>query len=161
MNDSQQTTLASICKLLDANDVRYRLIHHEETRTSKDSARVRGENLRIGGKALLVKTEDVFRLFVLSAARKFRSSAIKKHFGCRRVRFASAEELLELTGLVPGCVPPFGRPILPFDLFVDDSIVTNERIAFNAGSLTDSIIMNVDDYLQIATPEVFSFSIEP
>ncbi len=161
MNESQQTTLASIRKRLDANDVRYRLIHHEETRTSEDSARVRGEELRIGGKALLVKTDDIFRLFVLSAANKFRSAAIKKHFGCRRVRFASADELMALTGLVPGCVPPFGRPILPFDLFVDESIVANERIAFNAGSLTDSIIMNVDDYLRIAAPEVFSFSSEP
>ena len=35
----------------------------------------------------------------------------------------------------------------------------NERIAFNAGSLTDSIIMNVDDYLRAARPaRVFDFS---
>ena len=161
MNESLLTILASICTLLGHNDIRYRLIHHEETRTSEDSARVRGEDLRIGGKALLVKTDDAFRLFVLSAANKFRSAAIKKHFACRRVRFASADELMELTGLVPGCVPPFGRPVLPFGLFVDNSIVANERIAFNAGSLTDSVIMNVDDYLRIAAPEVFSFSIEP
>lgn len=160
MSDSQQSTLAGIRKLLDDAAIDYRLVHHEMTLTSEDSARVRGEELRIGGKALLVKTDDDFRLFVLSAANKFRSAAIKKHFGCRRVRFASADELKELTGLVPGCVPPFGRPILPFDLCVDESIVANERIAFNAGSLTDSIIMGVSDYLQIAAPEVFSFSIE-
>ncbi len=161
MSDSQQTTLAGIRKLLDDHSVSYRLLHHEVTRTSEDSARVRGEELRIGGKALLVKTDDTFRLFVLSAACKFRSSAIKKHFGCRRVRFASPDELMALTGLVPGSVPPIGRPILPFDLYVDESTAANERIAFNAGSLTDSIIMNVDDYLRIAAPQVFAFSNEP
>ncbi|MCA9252578.1 MAG: YbaK/EbsC family protein [Phycisphaerae bacterium] len=159
MSDSQQTTLSGIRQLLDDAGIAYRHIHHEVTRTSEDSARVRGEDLRIGGKALLVKTDDTFRLFVLSAANKFRSVAIKKHFGCKGVRFASADELMALTGLVPGCVPPFGKPILPFELYVDESIVANERIAFNAGSLTDSIIMNVDDYLQIAAPEIFAFSI--
>jgi len=51
------------------------------------------------------------------------------------LRFASREELLELTGLVPGSVPPFGRPILPFPLYVDTGIAANDRIAFNAGSL--------------------------
>ncbi len=57
-----------------------------------------------------------------------------------------------------GGAPPFGEPILPFELLVDESIVRNERIAFNAGSLTDSIIMRVDDYLRTARPQVFRFS---
>jgi prolyl-tRNA editing enzyme YbaK/EbsC (Cys-tRNA(Pro) deacylase) len=64
-----------------------------------------------------------------------------------------------MTGLVPGSVPPFGRPILPFDLFADDSVLRNDRIAFNAGSPTDSIIMSVEDYVRIAAPEVFPFAI--
>ena len=67
-----------------------------------------------------------------------------------RVRFATHEELLEKTGLVPGSLPPFGRPILPFPLHVDASTLANERIAFNAGSLTDSIVMGVDDYRRAA-----------
>jgi prolyl-tRNA editing enzyme YbaK/EbsC (Cys-tRNA(Pro) deacylase) len=61
---------------------------------------------------------------------------------------------------VPGSVPPFGEPILPFELYVDESILENKRIAFNAGSLTDSIIMSVDDYMKIARPaEVFRFGL--
>jgi Ala-tRNA(Pro) deacylase len=94
----------------------------------------------------------------LSAARKIDSSAIKTHFNVKKSRFASPEELLRLTGLVPGSIPPFGKPLLPFDVFVDRSILDNERIAFNAGSLTDSIIMTVDDYLRIARSQVFAFS---
>jgi len=41
---------------------------------------------------------------------------------------------------------------------VDESILGNERIAFNAGSLTDSIIMSVEDYIRIAKPNIFPFS---
>jgi len=63
-----------------------------------------------------------------------------------------------MTGLVPGSIPPFGRPILPFDLFADRSILANDKIAFNAGSLRDSIVMNVEDYVRVAKPEIFAFS---
>lgn len=107
---------------------------------------------------MLLKVGETHRLFVLSAARKLDSGAIRHHFGIRRLRFATREELHEMTGLTPGAVPPFGRPILPFDLFVDRSIVENDRIAFNAGSLTLSIIMGVQDYLGLARPTILEFS---
>ena len=152
------TILESIRRRLDDGGVPYRHLQHEPTYTSKEAARVRGEEIRVGGKALLLKIGDVFHLFVLSAALKLDSAEIKRRFGVKRMRFATADELHAMTGLVPGSVPPFGRPILPFDLFVDESILANDRIAFNAGSLTDSIIMSVGDYFRVAQPEVFRFA---
>lgn len=149
---------ASIQRFLDDNGVAYRAAHHQPTYTSEESAKARGEDMKIGGKALVMKIGNDFRLFVLSGALKINSAAIKDHFQEKRTRFATAEELAELTGCVPGCVPPFGEPILPLPLYVDRSILTNQKIAFNAGSLTDSIIMDVADYLRIAGPTVFSFS---
>ncbi len=144
---------------LDREGVSYRTVHHPPTRTSEESAHARGEDLRVGGKALLVRVgDDDFRLCVLSAARKLDSAALKAHFGVKKLRFATAEELLRLTGLVPGSVPPFGPPVLPFELSVDESIRANERIAFNAGSLTDSIIMSTSDYLRVARPRVAAFA---
>lgn len=143
---------------LSAEGVSFREVHHEPTRTSEDSARARGEDLRIGGKALLIKVDEFYRLFVLSADRKLDSAAVKRHFSARKTRFATPEELAELTGLVPGSVPPFGRPVLPFPLYVDPSVFANERIAFNAGSLTDSIVMPASDYRRLASPEVFEFA---
>ena len=154
----QASMYSTLCALFTREGVSYRTIHHAPTLTSEDSARARGEDVRIGGKALVVKVGEDFRLFVLSAARKLESLAIKEHFAVKKIRFASPKELLDLTGLVPGCIPPFGKPLLPFELFVDPSILDNERIAFNAGSLTDSIIMPVVDYLRIARPKVFAFS---
>jgi len=139
-----------IRKLLDENCVEYKHLHHEPTRTSEEAARVRGESTKIGGKALLIKAGDSFHLFVLSASLKLNSKAVKQHLHSKNPRFATHEELLELTGLVPGSVPPFGEPILPFPLYVDESIMLNERIAFNAGLLTDSIILSVEDYKRVA-----------
>jgi prolyl-tRNA editing enzyme YbaK/EbsC (Cys-tRNA(Pro) deacylase) len=156
---SKPNVLQRIRDLLNQHDVSFREVQHEPTYTSEESARARGEDMHIGGKALLIKAAEEFRLFVLPADRKVDSAAIRRELGLRKLRFASKAELQELTGLVPGCVPPLGRPVLPFDLFVDAAICDNERIAFNAGSLTNSIIMSVDDYLRVAEPrQVFGFS---
>ncbi|MHC4948550.1 MAG: YbaK/EbsC family protein [Planctomycetota bacterium] len=144
------TVLARILALLDEHRVAYRHLTHEPTPTSADAARARGEPLEIGGKALLLKADGDYHLLVMSAARRLDSAAARRALGCRRSRFATADELRELTGLVPGSVPPFGPPVLPFPLRVDASILANERIAFNAGSLTDSVVMRVDDYRRVA-----------
>lgn len=151
--------LPAIRRLLTTAGVTFREVHHEPTRTSEESAKVRGEELRIGGKALLMKGDDAFRLFVLPADRKLDSGAIRRQLGWKKLRFATLEELHEQTGLVPGSVPPFGPPILPFELCLDLAATMNPRIAFNAGSLTDSIILAMSDYLAVAKPSrVFEFS---
>jgi prolyl-tRNA editing enzyme YbaK/EbsC (Cys-tRNA(Pro) deacylase) len=147
-----------ITAFLDSHGVAYRCVHHEPTRTSEESAKARGEPLEVGGKAIVMKVGEEFMLFVFSAARRIDSQKIKAHFGVKKIRFASAEELHQLTGLVPGSVPPFGKPLLPFELFVDTSISLNDRIAFNAGSLTDSIVMNSADYLRFANGVTFDFA---
>lgn len=149
-----------ILEMLDENGFEYRKVHHEPTFTSEESAKARGEGMEVGGKALLVKVDDTFRLFVLSAVRKLDTDKIKVHFKAKKIRFASKEELFDLTTLVPGCVPPFGKPIFNFDLFVDPSVLKNEIIAFNAGSLTDSVIMKVSDWEKLAQPVVLDFSLD-
>lgn len=150
--------LEKIRSLLDTHGAQYREVHHSPTRTSGESAEARAEDLSVGGKALLLKLDDSFKLFVLSASSRVDSGKIKRRFRAKRIRFATPEELLELTGLEPGSVPPFGRPLFTVELFVDSTITRNDRIAFNAGSLTDSVIMNVMDYMEIARPLVFDFS---
>jgi len=155
------SVLDDIRQHLRAHSIDFREVHHAPTFTSEESAQARGEDLRIGGKALLMKTGDVFRLFVLSASLRADSAAIREKFGVKKTRFATADELKELTGLVPGSVPPFGQPILPFELYADTSVTANEKIAFNAGSLEDSIILRVDDWLTAARPQVFLFGVAP
>jgi prolyl-tRNA editing enzyme YbaK/EbsC (Cys-tRNA(Pro) deacylase) len=119
------TIVEAIREWLRRESVAFREVHHAPTRTSEESALARGEELRIGGKALLIKVDTGFRLFVLSADRKLDSAAIRTHFQAKKTRFASPEELLQMTGLVPGSVPPFGVPILPFPLYADPSVFEN------------------------------------
>ncbi|MEW5799318.1 MAG: YbaK/EbsC family protein [Bacteroidota bacterium] len=152
------TVFETICALLKERNIPYQTVHHKPTFTSEESATARGEDVNIGGKAILMKIDDRFNLFVLSAALKIDSKKIKEHFKAKSIRFATKEELHSLTGLVPGSVPPFGKPILDFEFFVDRSVLQNEKIAFNAGSLTDSIIMKTSDYLSVTNPQLLNFS---
>lgn len=146
-------------RLKQAN-IAYDALHHEPTPTSEDAARVRGVPMHIGGKSLVLKIGNVFALFVISAALKLDAKKLEQHFGIKKVRFATTTELFDITGLIPGSVPPFGHPILPLDLYADTSITANDRIAFNAGSVTDSVIMAVPDYLALAQPKaIFSFAL--
>ena len=152
------TTFEQLTQFLTAQAIVFRTVHHEATLTSEASAKARGEDLSVAGKAIVMKVDAEFKLFVLSAALKIDSQKIRNHFNAKKTRFATAEELQQLTGLAPGSIPPFGKPILNLDIYVDGSIVRNEIIAFNAGSLTDSIIMSTKDYLKIAQPVILEFS---
>ncbi|RNA35931.1 hypothetical protein BpHYR1_007335 [Brachionus plicatilis] len=156
MEDS--STYIKICEFLRQNEIDFKSIEHEPTYTSEESAKVRGEDLSIGGKAILMKVDTDFYLFVLSAAKKLDSKKIKAHLKAKKIRFCTSQELFDMCKLVPGSVPPFGNPILPFKLFLDESIIKNEKIAFNAGSLTNSIIFKTSDYLKVANAEIFDFS---
>ncbi len=157
-----ETVTSRLRGMLDGVGVTYRHLVHESTPTSEDSARVRGEPLEVGGKALVMKADGRFLLLVISAARRLESKRLKKALKARSLRFVSREELQELTGLVPGSVPPFGRPLLELDLLVDASVLEQERIAFNAGSMTESIIMATSDWRSVACPlEVLEVSSDP
>lgn len=149
----------SIHSHLRLNGVEYQTATHGETTTSQEAAEARGEPLWSGAKALVIKVDGWFGLFVLRAALQLESGAIRRHLKTSRTRFATREELFDLVRLVPGSVPPFGEPILPLPLYQDVSLRDGPRVAFNAASLTESIIMPTESYLRVAQPvEIFAFS---
>jgi Ala-tRNA(Pro) deacylase len=159
MSEASRDVLAAIRGLLSRAGIEFTEKQHEPTFTSEESARARGEPLEIGAKALVLKADETFRLLVLPANRKLDSSAVKRHLGVKKLRFADASELADLTGLVPGSVPPFGPPVLELPLVADVALLDNEKMAFNAGSLTDSIIMRSEDYRRVAGAEWGTFAV--
>ena len=158
MTGTSHSICERICQMLEDQNVDFQMIYHQPTYTSADSAAARGELLSIGGKSLVIKTDDCFRICVMPADRRLDSKRARILFATRKVRFATREELTELTGLVPGAVPPFGRPIFPLDLYLDSALTRNKKIAFNAGSLTISIAMETADYVRVAAPILGDFS---
>lgn len=151
---SPEPVLERILALLDAAGCRYQRIEHEPVSGAEDAARVRGSELAAGVKAILFKIDRRFALLAMAADRRLRSARIRRALGVKRTRFASREELLELTGLAPGAVPPFGEPVLPFPLYADPSVFAGDEVIFTAGSRTTSLRMATADYRRLAAPEV-------
>jgi Ala-tRNA(Pro) deacylase len=154
--------LSRIRDFLRSHDVAFREMEHAATHTSAESAAARNQDLSLGAKALVLRIDDEFAIFVLRADRRIDSSAVKKQLGAKRLRFATPQELHALTSLVPGAVPPFGEPILPFKLYADTSLTgAGSEIAFNAGSLNQSIVMSVADWQRVAHPVWLQFAEMP
>jgi Ala-tRNA(Pro) deacylase len=126
---------------------------HAAVRTSEEAAAVRGAPLHSGAKALVLKGGDRFLLAVLPADRALDSRALRAAVGSRRIRFASRDELLELTGLTPGAVPPFGS-LFGLETVCDPGLADNRQINFNAGSHSHSVQMSYADWAALEQPRL-------
>jgi len=110
-----------------------------------------------GAKALICKGNDTFMMFVMPGDRKLASKKIRASKGWARLRFAAAQEVLELTGLAPGSIPPFGS-VFGLPTLCDARLSDNEAINFNAGDHGISVSMRYVDYVQVEKPELGNFA---
>lgn len=165
--EENPATCNRLLAFLEEHDVKFTLSTHEVCRTSEESAAVRGATLDSGAKTLLIKdcTNNLveqgvpFFLVVMSASRRFSSKQFKKIIGARKIRFASPDELQNVTGCLPGAVPPFGS-LFGIPSWVDRSLTKQETINFNCGLRTASVRMQYADYQMIEHPNTHVFTIE-
>ncbi len=153
----------SITDLLEAEGCWHETFHHPPVRTSEEAAATRpGYDLSQGAKALILrvkrtKKDKFFVMLVFPADRRFNSKAVKDYFSARDIRFASANEVADLTGGVePGGVPPFGH-FFDLPVYAAPELFEEARIVFNAGDRRFSLAMNAVDYRRLAQPREFSF----
>lgn len=139
--------------LLKQHVIAYKVLRHEPVYTSEEAARVRGTPLSSGAKALICKGEEGFVMFVLPADRKLDSHAVRRAKDWKKLRFATRDEVMEMTGLVPGSIPPFGS-LFGLPTFCDKRLGENEVINFNAGDHSISVSMRYVDYVQVEKPEL-------
>ena len=79
-------------------------------------------------------------LAVFPASERFHSQKFRSIIGSKRLRFATEEEVLELSGCLSGAVPPFGSLFsTPLKTYVDKKLSEVNEINFNGGLRTASI----------------------
>ena len=140
-----------LVNFLDERSVKYKHLEHVETKTSEESAKVRGTTIEQGAKAMLMFANNKPVLIVLSASKKINNSLFKKQFEFKDLRMATPEEVEKVSGVMVGAVPPFGN-LFNVTTYIDEGLLTNEEIAFNAGSRTKSIIMSSRDLVKLTNP---------
>ncbi|RCU49837.1 hypothetical protein DU002_09375 [Corallincola holothuriorum] len=138
-----------IKQLLQQRNISFQQWQHSDAVDCYQSAALRGTPLHLGGKSLLFKSRRGFSMFVISAAYRINSNRVRKILQQQKVRFANEQELKELAGVSKGALPPFGGRFIDCELFIDETIYANQEIVFTCGSLTESISMQVSDYLAL------------
>jgi Ala-tRNA(Pro) deacylase len=136
---------------LTAAGIAFGVLRHAPVYTSEEAAAIRGVPLCSGAKALIVKAGEEFVLLVVPADRKLDSKKARTALGVKSLRFASREEVEQLTGLQPGSIPPFGS-LFGLPTRCDPALRSNEQINFNAGDHTISVSMTCTDYLAVEQP---------
>jgi Ala-tRNA(Pro) deacylase len=138
----------------------YTVTTHLACRTSLESATIRNVSLEAGAKALVLKANnDKYMMAVMSASHRFVSKQFKRVAACKKIRFATPDEVWHVTKCRPGAVPPFGS-IFGMDVWVDRSLKRQEIIHFNAGLRTCSISMTYADYIAAEQPHCHVFTEE-
>ncbi|MTD39849.1 YbaK/prolyl-tRNA synthetase associated domain-containing protein [Erwinia sp. CPCC 100877] len=157
LNDIHQRLVA----LLTAEEANFRVMSHEAIGKCEAVSERRGTVLGQGAKALVCKVKgngmNQHVLAVLAADQQADLIALAQHIGGLRAGLASPAEVGLLTGCVFGAIPPFSfHPALK--LVADPLLFERfDEIAFNAGRLDRSIVLNSADYLRIAQPELIEF----
>ena len=94
-------------------------------------------------------------MVVLPANHKVDFAQLERDLGVKNAELASEDEF---RGLFPECdvgaMPPFGN-LYDMDVFIEEGLIDNDRIAFNAGSHTEVIRVPMNDFQRLVKPKVF------
>ena len=153
-----------ITNLLTTNNCWFETFEHEPVTTSEEAAKVRtGYTLHQGAKALIIRikkseTDKKFIMLVIPADLKFDGKKVKEIFNAKDIRFATREEISDLTnGIQIGGVPPFGN-LFNFEVVADPKLFKNKKIIFNAGDRCFSVAMKSEDYKKLVNPRVIEIT---
>ena len=150
-----------ILDLLQNGHAHFRVVAHEAVGKCEAVSEIRGTALGQGAKALVCKVKgngvNQHVLAILAADQQADLARLAHHLGGLKASLASPVEVDALTACEFGAIPPFSfHPSLK--LVADPLLFSRfDEIAFNAGLLEKSIILNTSDYLRIARPELVDF----
>lgn len=151
------TVLERLVQRLEVQGIAFKLLHHDPVYTSEEAAQVRGTPLASGAKALICKADNRFIMVVMPADRRMASRRVRRSESIRSLRFASREEVAELTSLQPGSIPPFGS-LFNLPTWCDHRLAAQATINFNAGDHSVSISMAYADYVAEEQPRLGEFA---
>ena len=151
------TVFDRLSEVLNRHGVDYGVLRHRPVYTSEEAVQVRGTALASGAKALVCKADGRFIMIVLPADRRLASRQVRRAESLRSLRFASREEVRQLTGLAPGSIPPFGS-LFELPTWCDRRLAEQATINFNAGDHSISISMNYSEFARVEQPVFGDFS---
>ena len=139
-----------IKQILTSHQIDFEETEHEAVYTSQKAAHVIGlEEEEAGVKSLIFKTkEGEFILILNPGNKKVDTKKIAQMEDTKSIYFASPEEVLKITGIPIGSVPPFGHKT-KLKTYLNEELLDCEYLYFNPGSHTKTIKMKSEDLLKV------------
>jgi Ala-tRNA(Pro) deacylase len=151
-----------ICTFLGEKGVEFKYFFHKPVKTSEEAAAIRPDfSLQQGAKAMIIKTGGNFIMCILPGNTRLENKSVRQSLGIKEFRFATPQELSEITGGVQiGGVPPFGN-LFNIPIFADPAILENETIIFNAGDRRVSVYLKSKEWQAAVEPKIAKIAVLP
>ncbi len=144
---------------LEIQNIKYVTISHSASYTAQEiaaSAHIPGKDL---AKTVMVKIDGKMAMVALSASCKIDFGLLKKTTGANEVGLAEEKEFERMfPECEVGAMPPFGN-LYGMEVFVDESLAEDEKIAFNAGTHTELIELAYNDFDNAVKPRTTKLSL--
>jgi Ala-tRNA(Pro) deacylase len=145
-------------EFLDQNNIRYKIILHSPAYTAHEiaaSAQVPSKDL---AKTLLIKVDDRMTMAVLPASHRADLDQLREALGAEHVELANEEEFRDaFPGCALGAMPPFGN-LYDLEVVVARRLTEDKEIAFNAGTHTELVKLDYEDFDRLVHPKVLTFT---
>jgi len=147
-------------KLIDflrENHVKFVVISHSPAYTAleiAESAHVPGQVL---AKTVMIDIDGTLAMAVLPASKMINLEMLKESLGAKNVILSCEQEFARrFPGCELGAMPPFGN-LFGMDVYVSSELAEDDEIAFNAGSLSELILLSYEDYVRLVNPKIVNF----
>jgi Cys-tRNA(Pro) deacylase len=127
-------------------------VHVEPISSLEQAARQRGQRPSQVVRSILFRVgQDEFRMALVAGPAQVSWKTLRKHLGQSRLTMATEEEVLAVTGYVPGTVSPFGLP-RPLKVLIDPGVLDEDEVSIGSGMRGVAVILQSVD-LQRGLPD--------
>jgi len=140
----------NVFNILTEKRISFEVIEHEAVFTSDIAAKLAGYDINEGIKSIIMKLSPSgeFVLACVPGGKRIDYKKMRFLTSAKKIRFATAEEVKELTSLTIGSCCPFGYNIT-IKTFIDKDLYSKEYLYFNPGSHTKTIKLKSSDFKKI------------
>lgn len=143
-------------EFLTKNKINYFSISHPVAYAARETSHVSHVSERSLAKTVIINAGNKRVMVVVPSNEAIDFDALKKSLHENNVSLVAEGEF---TKLFPDCelgaMPPFGN-LYNMDVYVEKNLTKNKEIAFNAGSHTELIKMNYQDYEKLVHPKIIA-----
>lgn len=151
-------TPAWIRKMLMLRRISFEELHHPEVYTAQEMAQREHISGHRVAKVVVVMADAKPVELVLPASRHVNLARVRSVLEANEVRLATEQEMEKFfDDCDVGAIPPV-RHWKDVDVYMDRSLKVDGEIVFHAGTHTDAIRLNFQDWRNMVNPRVATFS---